>query len=759
MCDTAPRMTRSRAKAEGAALSPYPNLTGKMTSVTTGKKLSKTTSREDGTFDTSALKFTNFSQNDAADMQTHLQKDQDFEVSIERIEHTGLPLEDPVSQDVMPATPNKLHSINSGGGEDAMMLSPPLPETRLTIGLLEAPTLERNPESDDGCNVDDMMMTSPCLNITATPVQQADHSTISLLSPAIAEHASVVDEEADALSPQQPLQEFSFDLCAGDGADAVSEVASPGDLLTAFAMIPIENTVPVALPEACTATVNVMSPQPMPVSTPASIPSASLTTNTQSPALSAPGMRSTTTPLKSPAPNTVNKVNGAALLTCKQGRSPAVRVSTEATPVKSTPKPVVPLSTPGDKVASKATPKPAVPISTPGDKVASKVTPRPAVHLSTPAERLSSTGTPSSTASLTPAVANKPALSKAGVIEPKIKEKRVSISSSLPLTSGGNFAKPKAFTPHPKSGSKGAPSFMSAESIQAQEHKEEQALTKLPLVTTEDAVPSWDTAMQLAAALPSHRTTVEEVPESAAAIGPDEGVSMDMEVDTVAEQTQVSATKVVAALKAEASSPAMMMKLTMPVSTATLKAEAASSPAMMMKLTMPVSTAALKAEAASSPAMMMKLTMPVSTAAYMAATKSSAQKLTSLASPVITPVIKPRMKSQVVGNRMMDDRSMKQLKREVKAAVTAKANVRGLHSDDEEEAVYNKEDEDMLVLAMKSKATIGKGKQTALIGMPAPLGSHVRFDEGGQVRYSPSSGKAYLKGVPVAKGQHIRFEE
>jgi hypothetical protein len=65
----------------------------------------------------------------------------------------------------------------------------------------------------------------------------------------------------------------------------------------------------------------------------------------------------------------------------------------------------------------------------------------------------------------------------------------------------------------------------------------------------------------------------------------------------------------------------------------------------------------------------------------------------------------------------------------------------------------------MLVLAMKSKATIRKGKQTALSGLPAPLGSHVRFDDGGQARYSPSSGKAYLKGVPVAKGQHIRFDE
>jgi hypothetical protein len=33
---------------------------------------------------------------------------------------------------------------------------------------------------------------------------------------------------------------------------------------------------------------------------------------------------------------------------------------------------------------------------------------------------------------------------------------------------------------------------------------------------------------------------------------------------------------------------------------------------------------------------------------------------------------------------------MKQLKRQVKAAVQAKAVVRGLHSDDEEEATYNK---------------------------------------------------------------------
>jgi hypothetical protein len=74
-----------------------------------------------------------------------------------------------------------------------------------------------------------------------------------------------------------------------------------------------------------------------------------------------------------------------------------------------------------------------------------------------------------------------------------------------------------------------------------------------------------------------------------------------------------------------------------------------------MQVTSKKLVAELKTET-SSPAMVMKLTMPVSTAAYMAATKSSAQKLTSLASPVVVPTAKPRVKSQVIGNRMMDDR-------------------------------------------------------------------------------------------------------
>jgi hypothetical protein len=148
-------------------------------------------------------------------------------------------------------------------------------------------------------------------------------------------------------------------------------------------------------------------------------------------------------------------------------------------------------------------------------------------------------GIPKATASQTPVEVSKPVLSEAGGMEPKIKDKRVSISSYLPLTSGGNFAKPKAFTPHPKSGYKAAPSPMTAADDKvslAPEPSEELATLGSHPVATEGAVlPIWDAAMQLAAALPSHRTTVEEVPESSAT-AVEEFVSMEMDVDAAMEQ-------------------------------------------------------------------------------------------------------------------------------------------------------------------------------------------------------------------------------
>jgi len=159
----------------------------------------------------------------------------------------------------------------------------------------------------------------------------------------------------------------------------------------------------------------------------------------------------------------------------------------------------------------------------------------------------------------------------------------------------------------------------------------------------------------------------------------------------------------------------------------------------------------------------MHLTIPMETASFMAGTKSSMMKTKPKEEPAAT-TDKAKLKSKVVVPEAYDHRSLKELKREVKAKLAEKDGMqkpKGLTTDDgddETEAKYDQATEAMLVSAMSNKLDIDPSKKQPLRGVPLPMGQHIRFDDDGQAVPSPSSGRPVLRGLPAPAGSHMRFD-
>ncbi len=129
---------------------------------------------------------------------------------------------------------------------------------------------------------------------------------------------------------------------------------------------------------------------------------------------------------------------------------------------------------------------------------------------------------------------------------------------------------------------------------------------------------------------------------------------------------------------------------------------------------------------------------------------------------------KPRIKSQISVLGPTDDRSIKQLKREIKAQIAKREQAamaslpRGLEEeegdDNNDEEGRHSEDAGSLAEMMDSMMGL-TGKRGLLQGVPRPLGSHIRFEDDGTELPSPTSGKTLLTGVPTPKGNHTRFQE
>ncbi|KAG1672517.1 hypothetical protein FOA52_002826 [Chlamydomonas sp. UWO 241] len=436
--------------------------------------------------------------------------------------------------------------------------------------------------------------------------------------------------------------------------------------------------------------------------------------------------------------------------------APAVVVAAMAgTPAAPTPKAAAP-ATPKSALATGSKSLSSAPRRTPGLVPRRSLAPTagtPAAASASPARsplptRPPSTRTPGGaaaapTAASTPTIAVNPVRSAlVGAAKPAVK--RVSIATpKTASTSTGSMRRP-VVTPHPAKSASHTPAAAVPWVDDDTEEDEDEGVS--------------DAAMALATQLPqSGRTTADST-----VVEPD-ALDGGMDVDMAAPGSATPAAGTPAAKTAAARRPA----------SATPVSGAKYAPAAQQFQALTAQRPASAVPGASPK----PLTVPVATASYMARTASfdiktkSSTKAAAASgawpSPAPAAYTCPRVKSEVVAQPQTDERSMKAIKREIKAAMeaqtaTAEANVPGFASDDEmdeAETTYDAAAESMLVNALATGiAEIGQVKKVTLRGVPLPKGSHMHFDDDDQAALSPTSGHVKFAGIPTPKGRHTRFD-
>lgn len=430
--------------------------------------------------------------------------------------------------DIPPASPVAVAAPAPGDElqavDDAMMVSP-APATLNVAALPNAVALAVNIEAapppageeDDISPLSPMRSMGNLMAAAATPVAQLPPATDDTAATAAAPGDVVLHSCSGGGTPQQPLEEFSFDTVR-----SASVVASPEATEPAAAAVEGGDALQAADAMMCSP---IAAARPAP-KTPKVTPAAA-----------------------SARPLTASKAGF--------GSTTPARIGADAI-AKRTP---LPASASTKKAAAEPTPQP---VRTPSTRAASTRT--PAVTPAAATRPASSLRSSKAAAAAAPAPAATPVAAAAA-------EKRVSICSPMPASAGGgstHFSRPAASTPYPKS-AKGTPAAASpAEAMGL--HSESAtplavaAAAATPLTAAAPAAAAsdedMDTAMLLAAALPpSVRTTAEEAPAAAyemvaeaVPLVPAEAVEDGMDVDMDAPELEACVVEV-AATAAAATTP------------------------------------------------------------------------------------------------------------------------------------------------------------------------------------------------------------